>query len=42
MKVCMSEFVYTSEQEIVIMRQIGIQEFTCFTLSAFRPEKSPF
>jgi len=32
MKVRMPEFVYTSEQEIVIMRSVGIQEFTCFHL----------
>jgi len=26
----MSESVYTSEQEIVIIRHVGIQEFICF------------
>jgi len=30
-EVHMSEFVYTSEQEIVILRHVGIQEFTWFT-----------
>jgi len=30
LKVNMPELVYTSEQEIVIMRHDGIQEFTCF------------
>jgi len=41
-KVHMSEFVYTSEQELVIMRHVGIQEFTCFThFCPFLPE-SPF
>jgi len=30
LKVHMPEFVYTSEQEIAIMRYVGIQEFTCF------------
>jgi len=41
-EVHMSEFVYTSEQEIVIMRNVGIQEFTWF--HSFYPfhQESPF
>jgi len=31
LKVRMSDFVYTSEQEIVIIRHVGIKEFTCFS-----------
>jgi len=39
LKVRMSGFVYTSEQEIGIMRHGGIQEFTCFhTFCPFHPE----
>jgi len=39
LKVRMSEFVCTSEQEIVIMRYVGIQEFTCFhPFCPFHPE----
>jgi len=38
LKVHMPEFVYTSEQEIVIMRNVGIQEFTCFTFLPFHQE----
>jgi len=42
LKVHMPEFVYTSEQEIVIMRPVRIQEFTCFHhFIPFNPE-SPF
>jgi len=39
MKVRMSELVYTSEQEFVIMRHAGIQEFHLFhPFCPFRPE----
>jgi len=38
LKVNMSEFVCTSEQEIAIIRPVGIHEFTCFTFLSFSPE----
>jgi len=43
LKVRMSGFVYTSEQEIAILRHIGIQEFTWF-FHPFCPfhQESPF